>query len=98
MRLAILLLVLMSVVAQKPVPPIVVIPPRPPAHLGWRQWNAYIPTPDEVAPDDESLGSLMSRHPAKAFEAIHDLDEEVCTNGPSDEVTYPNRNRCEGLI
>lgn len=79
------------------VPPIVVIPPH--FHeLGWREWKAYIPTLDEVAPKNETDGSLFARHPRETFESLHELDQEVCQSGPSDEVGYPNKNRCEGLI
>ena len=79
------------------VPPIVIIPPHY-HEFGWREWNAYEYTMDEVAPDNETKGSFMSRNPQVTFEVLHDADEEACTDGPVDSWEYPNVQRCAGVI
>ena len=78
------------------VPPIVVIPPHNWRDLGWRQWWAYIPPVESLRP--ETAGDRLAKFPKETFEALHELDEEVCVGGPAQAAEYPNVNRCEGLI
>lgn len=94
MRLAILMLVLMSVVAQKPVPPIVVIPPDVSRH-----WQVAIPKVTRPSDKDE-LTNLMLSHPKEALEGMHEYDIEICQDeaDPVTPMLAPAVQRCTGVI
>lgn len=77
------------------IPPIVVIPPHY-HELGWREWNAYVPPVESLRP--ETAGERLAKVPQATFEALHELDEEVCVAGPAQQAEYPNVARCQGLI